>query len=227
MVCAATGLPETFYGDVSVGTLATARSLNRPTELSFSLRQLLWESIWEDICEFVIQTKADVGYKSDDPEIKGSLTGEWEDDAWEEQHFVYDDDTENEDADKKSNPIDTSVSVDFPSLVEDDQKAQVDAIVAAATLNGNPLAGTLDAKYTTERLLRVLGETSIEEVIEKLFPEGEEPEAVAVAGAVNDLQQAIEALSEAQGNSRDDVVKELVETFKEAFKVATKEAEDE
>ena len=227
MVCAATGLPETFYGDASVGTLATARSLNRPTELSFSLRQLLWESIWEDICEFVIQTKADVGYRSDDPAIKGNLTGEWEEDAWEEQHFVYADDTENEDADLKGKPIDTSVSIDFPSLVEDDQKAQVDAIVSAATLNGSPLAGTIDAEYTTERLLRVLGETSIEEVMKKLFPEGEEPEAKAVAGAVNDLQQAIEALSETRGVDREEIVKELVETFKEAFKVASKEAGDE
>lgn len=42
MVCANFGLPETFFGDVSVGTLATAASLDRPTELMFQVRQEFW-----------------------------------------------------------------------------------------------------------------------------------------------------------------------------------------
>ena len=219
MVCADTGLPETFFGDASVGTLATARSLNRPTELGFSLRQRMWEIVIETICGYAIQCKAEAGY--------GILSGDWEEDAWEEQTFIYDDDTENEDADKKTEPIDVTVNVDFPPLVEDDQKAQVEAIVSAATLNGSTLAGTLDAKYTTERLLRVLGETSIEEVMEKLFPEGEEPEAKAVAGAVQDLQKAIEALSEANEMERGEVVKALAASIVLAFKEASKEVGDE
>lgn len=43
MVCAAAGLPETFYGDVSVGTLATATSMDRPTEFKFTDRRDIWE----------------------------------------------------------------------------------------------------------------------------------------------------------------------------------------
>jgi len=224
MVCAATGLPETFYGDASVGTLATARSLNRPTELAFSLRQRLWEIVIESICGYAIQCAAEVGYSSD--VVDGTLSGDWEPDGWEEETFVYGDDTENEDTDMRGKPIDTTVNVDFPALVEDDQKAQVEAIVAAATLNGSTLAGTLDAEYTTERLLRVLGETSIEEVLERLFPEGEEPEAVAVAGAVQDLQQAIEALSESREMERGEVVSTLAAAFIEAMK-ESKEEDDE
>ena len=126
----------------------------------------------------------------------------------------------------RGKPIDTTVNVDFPALVEDDQKAQVEAIVAAATLNGSTLAGTLDAEYTTERLLRVLGETSIEEVLERLFPEGEEPEAVAVAGAVQDLQQAIEALSESREMERGEVVSTLAAAFIEAMKESKEEDDD-
>ncbi len=129
----------------------------------------------------------------------------------------------NKDKAKKTEPIDVTVNVDFPPLVEDDQKAQVEAIVSAATVNGSTLAGTLDAQYTTERLLRVLGETSIEEVMEKLFPEGEEPEAVAVAGAVQDLQKAIEALSEANEMERGEVVQALASSIVLAFKEASKE----
>jgi hypothetical protein len=227
MVCADTGLPETFFGDASVGTLATAQSLNRPTELGFSLRQRMWESVIETMTAYAIQCKADVGYKSDDPEKKGNLTGEWVDDSWGEQTFIYADDTENEDPAKRDQPIDVTVLVDFPPLVEDDMKSHVEAIMTSATLNGHPFAGTLNAEYTTEQLLRALGETSIEEVMEKLFPEGEEPEAQAITGAVQDLQQAIEALSEANQMDRAETVKLLAETFVLAFKEATKEDCDE
>jgi len=221
MVCADTGLPETFYGDASVGTLATAKSLNRPTELGFSLRQRMWEIVIETILEFVIQSKAEVGYTSDDPNHKGELSGVWIEDSWGEPAFIYADDTANEDLDKRGMPIDITVNVDFPPLVEDDVKGQVDAIVSAATLDGKPLAGTMGLEYLASKLLRVLGETSIEEVMEKLFPEGEEPEAVAVRNAEQDLTKAIEALSEASNADRGAVVKLLAETFVQAFKEAS------
>lgn len=54
MVCAAMGLPETFFGDVSTGNLATAKSLDRPTELKFRDRQELWKSILITILEYAI-----------------------------------------------------------------------------------------------------------------------------------------------------------------------------
>jgi len=54
MVCAAMGLPETFFGDASVGSLATAKSLDRPTELKFSDRRSLWSNIYQSILQFVI-----------------------------------------------------------------------------------------------------------------------------------------------------------------------------
>jgi len=201
MVCAATGTFEHFMGDPSTGNLATARTLNRPMELQYTNRQRLWEIVWETICSFVVQCKAEVGYRSDNPDVKGALSEAM-----------------------RNRPIDTTINVDFPKLVEHDVKVMVDAIVAAATLDGHPLAGTLKADYATEQLLRALGETSIEEVMERMFPEGGEPEAVAVAGAVQDLQQAIEALSESRNMERGEVVRVLAETFALAFKEASKEA---
>lgn len=53
MVCAGFGMPESFFGDVSVGTLATAKSLDRPTELKFRDRQELWKSILITILRYV------------------------------------------------------------------------------------------------------------------------------------------------------------------------------
>lgn len=54
MVCAAFGMPETFFGDTSTGSLATAKSLDRPTELKFRDRQELWKSILITILEYAI-----------------------------------------------------------------------------------------------------------------------------------------------------------------------------
>jgi hypothetical protein len=53
-VCAAMGLPETFMGDASVGSLATAQSLDRPTELKFSDRRTLWIDVLQAMLSFVL-----------------------------------------------------------------------------------------------------------------------------------------------------------------------------
>lgn len=54
MVAAASGLPETFFGDMSTGNLATAKSLDRPTELKFRDRQELWRSVLQTILQYVV-----------------------------------------------------------------------------------------------------------------------------------------------------------------------------
>lgn len=54
MVAAAFGMPETFFGDMSTGNLATAKSLDRPTELKFRDRQELWRSILGRILRYAI-----------------------------------------------------------------------------------------------------------------------------------------------------------------------------
>lgn len=55
MVAAAFGLPETFFGDASVGTLATAKSLDRPTELLCKQVQEEWREILQIICRYVLE----------------------------------------------------------------------------------------------------------------------------------------------------------------------------
>ena len=54
MVAASFGLPETYFGDASVGTLATARSLDRPTELKMIDRQTLWSDTLRAIHDYVL-----------------------------------------------------------------------------------------------------------------------------------------------------------------------------
>jgi hypothetical protein len=54
MVAAAMGFPETFFGDAQVGTLATAKSLDRPTELQMIDRRTVWTECFNDIIVFVL-----------------------------------------------------------------------------------------------------------------------------------------------------------------------------
>jgi len=58
MVYMVFGLPETFFADVSVGTLATATSLDRPTELKFLTHQGMWKEDLEVIAKFVLASSA-------------------------------------------------------------------------------------------------------------------------------------------------------------------------
>lgn len=58
MVSAADGLPETFYGDASTGSLATAQSLDRPTELQFLHRQELWREVLQKVCSYALAAAA-------------------------------------------------------------------------------------------------------------------------------------------------------------------------
>ncbi len=54
MCCAALGIPETFLGDVSVGSLATAESLDWPTVLTFTLVQAMWTEVFTAIASYVL-----------------------------------------------------------------------------------------------------------------------------------------------------------------------------
>lgn len=54
MAASALGLPDTFFGDVDQGTLATARSLDRPTELRYSERRQLWRDVLTELIQWAI-----------------------------------------------------------------------------------------------------------------------------------------------------------------------------
>jgi hypothetical protein len=62
-------MPESFFGDVSGGTLATAKSLDRPTELKFRDRQQFWADVLRNICWYAV-SQARPGVDIDSIEIK-------------------------------------------------------------------------------------------------------------------------------------------------------------
>ena len=161
MVAAATGLPESFFGDVSVGNLATAKSLDRPTELKFCDRQTLWADIHTDMLQYVIDQVATAP--------KGKLSGTWVlNDEMDERHVELEIDPET------GEPIDRHIDVDFPPILQHDKASEIEAIVMAATLDGKTPAGTMDLKTVSRMLLNVLGEDDIGELLDELFPDGED-----------------------------------------------------
>ena len=190
MVCAGTGFPESFFGDVSVGSLATAKSLDRPTELQIMGRQRLWQGVWENLFGYVIERKIASG--------TAGLVGYYgaaADDPWGEVRFIVEPDQDADQEDPNA-PADIHVDVAFPAIIERDVPAEVTALVSAATLNGLPMAGTLSPEYVTRRLLVALGETSIEETMAELFPEESEEETAteaALAVAIGRLNTFLEA----------------------------------
>jgi len=165
---------NTFFGDAEVGTLATAKSLDRPTELSMLGRQRLWA---EQAARYGL--------------VAGVRGMEWTD-AWGELKWNYDNDPET------SEPLNTHVSIGFPDIVERNVTERVDAVVKAATLGGTMFAGTLTPKYATRQLLTALGEQSVEEVMADLFPEDEEEVAKQTEDVRREMKNFLELVKEFQ-----------------------------
>lgn len=162
MVAAGSGLPETFFGDASIGTLATAKSLDRPTELMMEDRQALWRDVYGHLFDFVLawavkapqgalRGKGAVSVTVEDGQIVETL-------AWNEEGAG-------------------DVSIEFPPLVQHDIPAQVAAVVQAATLGmAGQLAGTIDLVTLSRVLLTTLGVPNVDEVLGAMFPGGKIPE---------------------------------------------------
>ena len=195
MVAAAQGLPETFYGDASVGTLATARSLDRPTELQMRNRQTLWADVLGAIIAYVIEQAVRARV------LKGTITEE-------------DDGTPMITFEQVADPVtgemgerDAGVNVTFPSILEHDVVANVGAIVQAATLGGaGILAGTLELKDVSRMLLTALGEPDVDATLDAMYPTEQEGEAPATEArmvvAARKLREAMTEFVERQEGER-------------------------
>lgn len=191
MVAAAVGLPESFFGDVSVGTLATAKSLDRPTELQMLERQTFWADVYRRILAFVVLWAVSAP--------GGPLSGQVvEEDDGTPRVVLIDRETGEE--------LDATVDVDFPSILEHDIDAQIRATISAATLDGKALAGTVDGRTVSRLLLQALGVADIDELLAELWPAdgtvAKTPEQdlapdAQLAEALRELREAIRGLQDA------------------------------
>lgn len=156
MVAAAMGLPEIFFGNADVGNHATAKTLDRPTELKFKSRQTLWSDVHQRILQYVV----DQAVTAPQGLIQGTVSKD--SDGAPVVTLANDPSTRE--------PIDRHITIEFPPILEHDQAASVAAIVEAATLGGHPPV-TLSPKLTTRLLLQALGIEDVDDLLAVLFPE--------------------------------------------------------
>lgn len=181
MATAALGLPETFFGDVKTGNLATAKSLDRPTELMMLDRQTLWKDVHAAIYEYVLRQsiKAPSGildgkHGKVEQRIDGKQITEM---------IVWNDN------------INATIDIDFPPIIQQEIDKVVNALVQAAELI-EQAPGEMEAlTWLVRKVLVTFGEDDVDELMDELFPEDEplgdtEP---ALREAVKKLQALIES----------------------------------
>jgi hypothetical protein len=166
MVCAGSGHPETFYGDASAGSLATSQTMDRPTELKMASLQEMWASILERVCNYQIERSLAAP--------QGALKEAWADRPNNRKrvkfHMVR---SLTEASQKPEVDIDDEavVKVVFPSILEHDISARINAIVAAATMNGYDMANTIDVKTVGLMVCSELGIDNGPDILEAMYPE--------------------------------------------------------
>lgn len=167
MVAAAVGLPETFFGDVSVGTLATATSLDRPTELRFKRRQSLWKGVITAILSFVV----DKAIEAPNNDLPGDFQPPAEDDGQDLGRWALAPPDEPEPGQPLPEEGDRTIDVTFPPILERDVAAAVTAIVSAVTLNGSPVNDTIITPEQASRLiLEAAGIDDVDDWLKDIFP---------------------------------------------------------
>lgn len=182
MVAAGVGVPETFFGDVSVGSLATAQSLDRPTELLIGNRQALWVDIWHDILTFVIE------YAIRAPEGALRAFGDVKINEYGEEYVEFDDDNQRH------------IDIDFPAIVQIDPATYVTTTLAAREV-------IPDNRTVARMVLTALGENDIDHLLDTLWPvdsngdpiddESGDEDVDALGVELQMLGQTIESLREA------------------------------
>jgi len=203
MCCMVKDVPETFLADVSTGNLATATTLDRPTELAFKSLQEEWR---EDLCvivTFALRNSA----KAPNSKFREALAarklnmdkpvliyeakrvrnhrGDW--------HYVV-----SEAKPEVTNAIE--VTVTFPEIREGDIPALVTATVEAMTLkNTQGQVVGIDQKTGVQHLFTLLGIDKADEIVEQMYPDGEydpnrENQADAEAERTAQAAKAVAAL---------------------------------
>lgn len=155
MAAAGLDLPETYFGDVSVGTFATAKTMDRPTELGMKEGQTFWTDVLKQIFNFILLQ----AMKATESKISGMGSIESvSDDGNTEEKIVW------------NQGVNTMLDIDFPPILEKDIQTAVQAVITALTLNGQELR-LLDDRIATRLILNAIGEDDVDEIMAELFPD--------------------------------------------------------
>jgi hypothetical protein len=150
LACAAGGMPETFFGDASTGSLATAVSLDRPTELKFTGIQRRWKHTIKMILNYVLDVQKNT---------PGSKMREAR---------------QNNPA-----PQPIKIEVTFPTVVEHEIQPMIQAITEVATMGGRNgiAAGIVDRRTIAGLLLAEIGYDNRDDLLDKIYGKSYKPAA--------------------------------------------------
>lgn len=164
MVAMVFGVPESFFSDMNTSNLATATSLDRPTELMFTGQQEEWR---EDIAVLVTHAlnasvKAPSGKLREAFGKRAVTIREARRVRNSKGNLVYE---------AADDPQTIEVQVNFPTIIESDVPAQVQSIVAAY-MGGQGI----DQKEAIRLLGQQVDIENNEEILEEQYP-SEGPDA--------------------------------------------------
>lgn len=169
MCCMVKGLPPTFLGDMQTSNLATATSLDRPTETVFLSLQEEWIEDLTKIVTFALSKSL----RASNGKLRESCAN-WRDITIRGAARAIDAQGRMRYVEKKglAKDDDIEVRVEFPAIREGDMPAQVTATVQAMTLGnrGGQIVG-IDEKAGNLALLRLVpGIDDPEGLIEGMYP---------------------------------------------------------
>jgi hypothetical protein len=169
--CMVLGMPETFLGDVSTGNLATATSLDRPTETVFLSIQEEWIEDLTVIVQCMLQRSA----MAAGGKLRESANGVKIRIVAAPRHVVETPSGARKWAYReagKKDPATIEVRVDFPAIREGDAVAETNAIVEAMTLGnkGGQIVG-IDEKEGVKLLYKARGVQNGDEIAEEQYPD--------------------------------------------------------
>jgi len=176
MVAAGAGVPETIlFGNADAGSLATAKTLDRPTELMMSARQGLWQDLLIEVIGYDLRRAVtDGSIPSEEPDPDADVDG----DAIVDATGMAVTDA------APMRPVDVVPDIAFVDILEDDVTARISAIVEAATLGAaGQRADTIPDDLLSRLLMTALGVEDIDEVIERMF---REPDPDPLGGLLDD-----------------------------------------
>lgn len=175
MLCAGFGLPESTFGDASIGSLATAEALERQSELMFLQRQEVWREVVQTFGHYALSRsiRAPKGKLREAlAKRQGVDVSEFRPDSWL---------IENASRKRKGialveaikTPTDAAqtitIDVKFPDIMTHDIEKRVEAIMKATTLDGKQPIG-IDVRVATGLFLSELGVEDVEGVLEAMYP---------------------------------------------------------
>lgn len=136
---------ERYFGDVSVGSLATGTSMDRPTELACRSQQESWEDIFTQVSRYVLSVASRAAASDAGKALREA----------------------------KTDPAKVNVNVSFPGIIEQDPDKAIAGLVKLYTAGASDgkCGGLIDPKTAAAAAANVMGVDDAQAHADKMYPD--------------------------------------------------------